>query len=255
MDWDISHVLDDWYFEPGEAKVRRFVGKDGVEKLQMRIDLGILQMNAAGRPDGKTPCGKPTFLDHLREKQQRHDMEKSGGSSGFRLESRECFKLQQEAIQYHHRYICYFQLEDYANVIKDTDRNLAAISFAVQYAPSEENIWNLRQLTPQLLMMRTRATAAQSLESHDYTQAESNIKEGIVRLHEFYNSIARGELIQESSEILSLESWLKEIHSNRPLTRREKLESRLKQAIADENYEEAARCRDEIRELGEAGQA
>ena len=48
MNWDISHILSDWDFEPGEAMVRRFIAKDGVEKIQMRIDLGVLQMNSDG---------------------------------------------------------------------------------------------------------------------------------------------------------------------------------------------------------------
>ena len=249
MDWDISHVLDDWYFEPGKAKVRRFTGKDGVEKLQMRIDLGILQMNACGRPDGKTPCGKPTYLDHLQEKQQRHEQENGRDESGFRLENRECLKLHQEAIQYHHRYICYFQLEDYANVIKDTDRNLAAISFAVRYAPSDESIWNLRQLTPQLLMMRTRATAAQSLEHENYTEAVSDIEAGIRDLRQFYQSIERSDLIGESSEIFSLEAWQQELNDHRPRSAREQLEGKLRKAVEEEDFEEAARYRDALQAL------
>lgn len=249
MNWDISQVLNDWEFEPGEAMVRRFIGKDGIEKIQMRIDLGVLQMNADGRPDGKLPCGKVSFFDHLRDKLDDFASTNDGEDNGFQLETRECQKLQQEAIQYHHRYICYFQLEDYANVVRDTERNLDAIAFAVQYSPSEENIWSLRQLTPQLLMMRTRATAAQHLALENHTSAIRNVEEGLDELQAFYESVARPDLADESGEMQALETWLEELKDQRPLSKREKLEIELSEAIKQENFEKAARVRDQIKEL------
>ncbi|MCS1411198.1 MAG: hypothetical protein M2R45_04395 [Verrucomicrobia subdivision 3 bacterium] len=249
MDWDISHILADWDFEPGGAIVRRFIGKDGVEKIQMRIDLGILQMNADGRPDGKLPYGKPSYFDHLRDKLEDFEEKHNGDDDGFQLESKECHKLQQEAIQYHHRYICYFQLEDYANVVRDTERNLDAISFVVQYCPSEENIWSLRQLTPQLLMMRTRSTAAQYLALGNHSKAITNVEEGLEQLRAFYDSVSRPDLAEDSSELQALETWLEELKDQRPLSKREKLEIELNEAIRQENFEKAAKVRDEIKNL------
>ena len=51
MNFDISHLLDQWDYQPGQVVVRKFVGKDGQEKIQLRVDLGLLQMNAEGRPE------------------------------------------------------------------------------------------------------------------------------------------------------------------------------------------------------------
>lgn len=249
MNWDISHILSDWDFEPGEAMVRKFIGKDGIEKIQMRIDLGILQMNADGRPDGKLPYGKVSYFDHLRDKLEDFELEHDGEDEGFQLESKECQKLQQEAIQYHHRYICYFQLEDYANVVRDTERNLDAIAFATEYCPSEENIWSLRQLTPQLLMMRTRATAAQFLALNKHNKAIQNVEEGLDQLRDFYDSVARPDLAEESGELQALETWLEELKDQRPLSKREKLENELNEAIKQENFEKAAQVRDQIKDL------
>ena len=250
MNWDISHILSDWDFEPGEAMVRKLIGKDGIEKIQMRIDLGILQMNAEGRPDGKLPFGKASFFDHLRDKLETFEAENDGDDEGFQLESKECQKLQQEAIQYHHRYICYFQLEDYANVVRDTERNLDAIAFATDYSHSEENIWNLRQLTPQLLMMRTRATAAQFLALEKHNTAIRNVEEGLDQLQEFYDSVSRPDLAEESGEMQALETWLQELKEQRPMSEREKLEIELSEAIKQENFEKAAEVRDQIKALG-----
>ena len=68
MSFDISSLLSDWEFEPGKVMVRRFKGDDGQDKIQLRVDLGILQMNAEGRPDGKRPFGHESLFDHFKSK-------------------------------------------------------------------------------------------------------------------------------------------------------------------------------------------
>jgi len=56
---DISPVLKAWeYDSQQDMMVRKIRGIDGKIKIQMRLDLGILQMEQEGRPDGKRPHGK-----------------------------------------------------------------------------------------------------------------------------------------------------------------------------------------------------
>ena len=64
MNFDISPLLNEWEYQPGQIGVRQFKGKDGIQKIQLRVDLGILQMNAHGRPDGKTPNGHESLLEY-----------------------------------------------------------------------------------------------------------------------------------------------------------------------------------------------
>ena len=45
------------------------------------------------------------------------------------LSADEVGELQQEGIQYYHRYISFFQLSDYQGVIRDTQRNLDMFNF------------------------------------------------------------------------------------------------------------------------------
>ena len=54
---DLNNLLDGWSHEPGQVKARKIVGNDGREKLQLRIDLGVIQMEMQGRPDGERPFG------------------------------------------------------------------------------------------------------------------------------------------------------------------------------------------------------
>src|SRR5882672_1768893 len=124
MTFDISQLLDQWDYEPGQVVVRKFKGKDGAEKIQLRVDLGLLQMNAQGRPDAKRPFGHESLLEHYVSKFEKYRKANDGNAAGFHLKAEDCAKLQQEAIQYHHRYICLFQLEEYSAVVRDTDRNL-----------------------------------------------------------------------------------------------------------------------------------
>ena len=49
---DIDSLLRAWPYEPGQVSARLVKASDGREVLQMRVEMGILQMEVAGRPDG-----------------------------------------------------------------------------------------------------------------------------------------------------------------------------------------------------------
>ena len=145
MDFDISHLLEQWDYQPGQVVVRRFKGQDGKEKIQLRVDLGLLQMNADGRPDGKRPFGYPSLFEYHQSRLYKHLASHEGTDDEFKLKAEDCAKLQLEALQFHHRYICLLQLEDYAAVVRDAERNLAVFDFVQKHAESEELAWALRQ--------------------------------------------------------------------------------------------------------------
>jgi hypothetical protein len=249
MDFDISHLLGKWDYQPGQVVVRKFKGKDGQQKIQLRVDLGLLQMNAEGRPDGKQPFGQPSLFDFYQTKLYKHLSANDGSDEGFKLKTEDCSRLQLEALQYHHRYICLLQLADYPGVIRDAERNLAVFNFVGKHAANEELAWSLKQFQPQLLMILTRARAMQSLESNDYGVAIEQVEQGLEDIRNFYREHSRSEMIDQSGEVQSLESWLGEIRANKPLSAREKLERALSEAVKREDYEKAARVRDALRDL------
>ena len=249
MDFDISRLLERWEYHPGQVTVRRFKAKDGKEKIQLRVDLGLLQMNAEGRPDGKRPFGRSSLFDHFQARLYKYVAAHAGSDEGFKLKAEDCAKLQIEAIQYHHRYICLLQLEDYPGVIRDAERNLAVFEFVGKHAESEDLAWSLRQFQPQLLMILTRARGAQALQSDDYSMAIHHIEEGLERIRNFYAEYSRADSAEQSPEIQSLQNWLEEIRAKRPLSPREKLEQALQDAVKSEDYEKAAQVRDALRNL------
>ncbi len=248
MNIDISDLLEKWDYQPGQVVVRKFTTKEGTEKLQLRVDLGILQMNLSGRPDGKRPRGHESWFQFY-QTQARHHHEAHGDTDGFVLRGEDVARLQQEAIQFHHRYICLYQLEDFERVDRDTARNLEVFDFASEHAESEELAWSLQQFRPQLLLMRYRALGTRLLLHKEHEKAIELIEEGIEQLRQFYRDHDRPELVEQSGEIASLGLWLGDIRSKRPLSEREQLERDLDEAVAAEDYEKAARVRDALRKL------
>lgn len=249
MNFDISHLLEQWDYQPGTASVRKFTGKDGVEKLQLRLDLGLLQMNCEGRPDGKRPLGHESLFEYYQTKLSKHQAAHEGNDEGFKLKAEDCAKLQFEALQYYQRHNCLWQLEDYAGVVRDTARNLAVCEFAAKHAETEELSWSLQQFKPQLLMMHTRALATEALDNNDYDTAVRHIEDGMGRIKEFYRENSRLEAMEQSGELQALKTWLDEVSARRPLSKREKLERALNEAVNNEDYEKAAQMRDALKNL------
>ncbi len=243
MNLDLETLLKGWDHEPGQIKVRKITGLDGREKLQLRIDLGLIQMNVTGRPDGQEPCGCESLLAYHQERAV--DAERSGEE--FFLTPEECGELQQEGIQYYHRYISLFQLEDYEGVIRDTARNLELFDFVAEHAQSDEVASSLEQFRPYVLMMNSRARAALSLDRNDFVTAVREIEQGRERIIEFYRGSENPEMAERSPEVEFLDEWLKEVRAKRPLSKLEKMRKEMDSAIASEAYERAAELRDAIR--------
>ena len=122
---DIQRLLDDWEFEPDQLQVRVIISDDGKEKIQMRIDLGMVQMEISGRPDGKRPQGHESLLEFY-EARAKHATDTG---TPFSLSSDDCAQLMREGLQYYHRYLSAFHLERYDLVARDTERNLRLFSF------------------------------------------------------------------------------------------------------------------------------
>src|SRR3954454_18868520 len=101
MSLDLNDLLRDWPHEPGQIKVRKILGTDGKEKIQLRIDLGLIQMEMNGRPDGQEPHNCESFLEYHQQRSER--AEKKGEK--YEMPPDEVGELQQEGIQYYHRYI------------------------------------------------------------------------------------------------------------------------------------------------------
>lgn len=251
---DISPVLRGWDYEPGAINVRKVTGIDGSPKLQMRLDLGLLQMELEGRPDGVRPHGCESLLEFYETRLKAH-RDKHGTSLGFHLDGTQCQQLREEAAMYYHRYLSLFVLEDFAGVVRDTARNLRVLDFCGEFAEEEQDRLVLEQYRPYITMMNARAAASILFKEEDYAGAMSTVKEGLENIRAFFERFGQSSAFDKSTEVRALKRMAREIRRKLPVNPVDRLRRRLERAIKAERYEEAAKLRDKIAILDNKGGA
>ncbi len=243
---DISPVLKGWDYEPGGIKVRKIVGMDGAPKLQMRLDLGLFQMELTGRPDGTRPHGCESLLDYFEQELDDHRT-RNGTELGFHLDSQQCQLLREEAAMYYHRYIGLFFLEDFTGVVRDTARNLRVLDLCTKYAGDERDRLVLEQYRPYIMMMNARAEASILCQREDFKAALACVNRALATIKEFFTRFGQEEAYGQSSEVRVLKKLGREIRRKLPVDPMAKLQQQLEKAVKTERYEDAARIRDEIK--------
>lgn len=240
MSQDLHPLLAAWPFEPGSLQVRLIAGADGRERLQVRLDLGILQMELTGRPDGLRPHGSVSLLDHLEEKAAR-----SGDS--IRLDAQTLAELMREGLQYYHRYMALNELDRYELVASDTERNLRLFRFVASHATDPAERWMFDQYRPFVTMMNARARGHQALAAGRPDDAIGVVDHAIQAIRAFLSEHGLEEHSSSCPELAFLNTWRADMEQARAKSPRRMLEDLLALAVACEDYHEAARIRDEIR--------
>lgn len=248
---DITPLLKGWDYEPGTINVRKISGLDGAPKLQMRLDLGLLQMELTGRPDGAKPHGYESLLDYY-EGQLRDHKRRNGTELGFHLTADQCAALREEAGLYYHRYLSLYVLEDFPGVVRDTARNLRVLDFCGKFAVDEQDRLVLEQYRPYITMMNARAAASLLFKEQKYTEALLVVNQGLAGIKEFFTRFGQAEAFAHANEVKVLKQFARDIRKKMPIDPLVKLQAQLDKAIKNEHYEEAARLRDEIRRKNEA---
>lgn len=252
---DISEILNGWEYDPDEVSVRVITGNDGREKIQLRIDMGLLQMEMAGRPDGKRPEDCRSWLEYYGNRQQRHD-ESHPDSAPFELDDDDCARLWREGVQYYHRYLSFWHLKRYDLCARDTKRNLRLFAFVRTHAREDRSKLQFDQWRPYVVMMHSRAVATPKVNEKAYVEALGVIESGIDAIRDFLDEYDQSERAEECVELVNLEQWREEILLEekqaaklRPESVKTVLRRKLQEAVAAEQFEEAARLRDQIRRM------
>jgi len=241
---DLSLFLSNWDFDPTDICVRKIRGLDGQEKLQVRLDLGLMQMEMNNRPDGTCPNGHFSLLDYYLD-QLEAEHTHSGTDENFYLDRDACIELSQEGLLFYHRYVCLMRLGDFESVVRDTAHNLALLDLVRAYAEEEEDRKIFEHYRPYVLMIHTRARGEICLQKDDYAGALNHIEEGIDKIQ----TCVANSGVEADEEIEALSAWAEEIERDRPITLQQKLVQKLQKAIVEERYEQAARLRDRLSSL------
>jgi tetratricopeptide (TPR) repeat protein len=211
MSEDISSILKEWDEDPDSGRIRKIVGLDGDEKIQIRIQFGMLQMEADGRPDGKKPYGKESLLEHYISLLDTYKSE-YGTDENFSLDNHDCDRLREESLQYYHRYISLFEIGDYERAERDTARNLRAIDLMKRYAERQDDALDFEKYKPYIIMMNARARAFIQMREENYPKALECVNEAIDSITNFYIEHEISDIqIEKSQEIEVLKSTAKEI--------------------------------------------
>lgn len=234
---DIDGILKNWDYRPGSISARIVPAGRGREVLQMRIELGVLQMELDGRPDGLRPDGEPTYLDVLVKKAATQP-------PSYVLSDEECFEIDREFLQFYHRRICFLALREFRRAMNDADHTLRLMDFVAMHSPNEQWTHSHEQYRPFVLFHRTQAATMVAL---DELSAEAAIEELNSGLHAMQN-VCRELSDSQGGEYEELVGHLQELKES---LRREyevgpTLTEQLADAVAAEEYERAARIRDEI---------
>jgi hypothetical protein len=238
---DIDAALRSWEYQPGKIQARVVEAGDGREVIQMRVDLGILQLEKEGRPDGTQPHGFGTYFDYL--KQQARLAERK--EKPFVLNETHCQEADREFVQYYHRRICWLALQEYGRAMTDADHTLAFMDFVRDHSPDEEYTQAHEQYRGFVVYQRTQAAAALRLEENDPEAAIDEIRSGLDRIKTFFETYEADEQMDEHPMVQHLRKIEKSLRSEHRIETT--LQEQLDAAIANEQYEEAARLRDVLR--------
>jgi hypothetical protein len=234
---DIDRILQDWPYEPGEVMARRVKAADGREVLQMRVEMGVLQLETSKRPDGTRPSGAETYFDHLLSEALHEGQE-------FELSEEQCAEADREFVQFYHRRICWLALREFRLAALDADHSLAFMDFVRAHSPDEQWTLSHEQYRPFVLFHRVQAGALAELEEHGPESAIREINVGLKRFRQMFADYDAEERYDDD-ELVSRLMELKESLRER-FEVGKTLEEQLAEAIEAEQYELAARLRDQM---------
>jgi len=245
---DLYAALEDWPYEPDKISVRKILAADGAVRIQMRVEMGILQMEAENRPDGEKPHGCATLLAFFQQRLRKHE-ERNGTALGFGLTRPDCHDLRLEASLFYRRYVAFFVLEEYENVHRDTSHSLAIFDLCRDFALEQDDRHALEEFRPYVLMMDARARAYQAMDEDEPASALAHVNRGIMHVKGHYEDFGQPESIPMSEELKILRTLARDLGNRVPKDSLIVTRKALRDAIEQEQFEEAARLRDELDSL------
>ncbi len=232
----LDDFLSDWSFDPATLNVRLIKGKDGRDVIQMRVDMGILQLETTGRPDGAQFRESETVLDYLRDA-HLVDPER-------KLDEDECGEVDREFMQYYHRRICWLRLQFYHRAVMDADHTLRLMDISESMSPDEEWAGTHEQYRPFVLFHRTQAQALGELEENTAEEAVQAINSGLETMRAFFAKHEADDHFESDELVVRLVELRESLRSEYSVG--QTLKEQLEEAVQHEQYELAAQLRDEL---------
>lgn len=225
---DLDELLEAFPYEPGRLNARIERALNGREVLLVRLELGLLQLECDGRPDGK-----PVLITR---REQRP------------LSAEEAAAWRLELVQFQQRAMAFWAVGDFGRALRDAETVVDGATLLERWAPDAEGEW-AGSARFSALVLRTRAAAMTLVEHGRSREAASVLEAGLDALRVAAIQAGLGDSYERLSDVVSLRAWRESLVPQLPPAQRSELEERLRAAIRAENYELAAILRDELRLL------
>lgn len=236
-DANLDSLLQNWEFEPGRPLVRRALGADGREVLQMRVDMGVLQLEPEGRPDGSRPGGFPTYYDYLVAAAFEE-------GPSFAFDDARRVEIDREFYQLYHRRICWLALQDYGRAAADAEHTLRLMDFTSANATDRPWAMMHEQYRPFVMFHQIQAEALLHLEGDRPDEAATRVTRGLDDLAKLFEAHGASEHFDKDIFVVKLREMLESIKTQYKIG--PSLAEQLAAAIAAEQYELAAKLRDQL---------
>jgi hypothetical protein len=247
MNFDIDIVTGDWHCPPDEICARIIRGHDGADQVQLKVDLGVLQMFPEGRPDGRRYHGMPSAADYITHELKVH---RPVGAADWQ-------ELHRELQQLNYRRLAYSVLADRA--LRDNNRPVAEPLLRSAFRDISQCLWILRTfekhqsaapsssaLTAALIYNRTLVVSRLRVVEGLIDEAIDELGCGRRMLDELLERTGAEPEAREADAGLTYlkqqEAQLRHAHGVR-----QTLRERIDAAVECEDFESAARLRDELR--------
>lgn len=235
---NISDILQDWNYDSQSIRARIVAGQDGeADVLQMRVEMGLIQMAVDGRPDGIRPEGFATYLDYLLQ-------EEISQGNEWDLNDEQCMEVDREFMQFYQRRISWLSIKEYQQVVRDADHTLALMDFCKRHSPDDG--WTIvhEQYRPFVLFHRTQAAAYHQLNESTPQAAIECINDGLNTIRSIFESHDLEEHFDEDELVSQLRDIRESLRDEYSVGKT--LHEQLADAIASEQYERAAEIRDQL---------
>jgi len=252
MNLDLDELIGDWSCPRGEVAARLVSGEDGGELVQLRIDLGLLQMFPDGRPDGKRYRGLPSVREYV-----RHELH-----LGHTPTEQDWAELQRELVQLNYRRIALANLVDAEaqrddceaerwhvfRAARDTDECLSVLRMIADHAGGTGAN---TALLPTLLFNRARFRSRLAALEGRVEEAVEEAEAGADALGGTLGEIGLDpEQCQQDPGISYLRQLGERLRKQHGIE--QTLQERLEAAVQRDDFESAVQLREQLRRRREA---
>ena len=139
---------------------------------------------------------------------------------------------------------CWLALREFRRAASDADHTLSFMNFARDHSSDEEWTLSHEQYRPFVLFHRTQASTLATLEETGPEDALAELNRGLQRFRDLFSQYEAEEQFDDDElvqRLLELRDTLREQYDLKP-----SLSEQLADAVAHEQYELAAKLRDEL---------